>query len=320
MILTKPTKQKRAPRFKRVSKGHITLNNRDIEIIKHVHRNRFLTSRHILALVEGNDQAIIRRLGLLYHAGYLDRPREQIRKQFYGSSPMIYALGYRGADYLSEIYAQPRSKIDWTTKNKEIGSVFLDHALMVSNFMVCLEVACQLKGIKFISPEEILEDMPEREIKSGSPFGWTVPVTRQSAGRDKEIKISIVPDAVFGLEFKTGDAAYFFLEADRSNMPIVRSSFNKSSFLKKLMAYWYSQETGVINQVFGFKAPRVLTITLSQERINSMIAANKEVDPRDKGLRMFYFAKAKNFDVDQAEKIFESLWLNGREELSSLLD
>lgn len=57
MTTIEPTKQKRTPRFKRVAKGKISLNNRDIEIIKHVHRYRFLTSKHITALINGNDQA-----------------------------------------------------------------------------------------------------------------------------------------------------------------------------------------------------------------------------------------------------------------------
>lgn len=320
MTTIEPTKQKRTPRFKRVAKGKISLNNRDIEIIKHVHRYRFLTSKHITALINGNDQAIIRRLGLLYHAGYLDRPREQIREMFYGSNPMIYALGNKGADLLADMYATARAKIDWTTKNKEVGSVFLEHSLMVANFMVCLEVACQSKGIKLIRPEEVLEEMPAREVKSGSLFGWNVAVKRQAGGRTKEIKIGVIPDSVFGLEFKNGDAAYFFLEADRSNMPIVRSSFDKSSFLKKLLAYWQSYDSGLIKQVYGFAKPRVLTLTISQERINSMIAANKEIDPRHTGYRMFYFARANNFDVSQPENIFDKIWINGRQEISSLLD
>lgn len=45
----------------------------------------------------------------------------------------------------------------------------------------------------------------------------------------------------------------FFLEAERSSMPVIRSSFEGSSFLKKLLAYFASQESGKIQKVYGFK-------------------------------------------------------------------
>jgi hypothetical protein len=103
-------------------------------------------------------------------------------------------------------------------------------------------------------------------------------------------------------------------------MPIVRSSFDKSSYLKKLLAYWSAKETGQIEAIFGFKAPRVLTLALSRDRINSMIAANKGIDPRKAGFRMFYFAQDRDFSIKKPTSIFAKQWINGREELCSILD
>ena len=315
------TSQKRKPRYKRVL-TNTNPTERDIEILKQVNRHRFLTSEHITALVEGSKQPIIRRLHLLYHSGYLDRPKEQIKPSFYGSKPIVYALGNKGADLLSEILNQPRLKVDWTTKNKQATNAFLEHTLMVANFMVCLDLACrQVQGARIIWPEEILKRMPRKQNKKGSPFSWAVDVKREVAGRTREFKIGILPDLVFGLHFtQDGTAAYFFLEADRSTMPIIRAGFAKSSFLKKLVAYWHSKQAGFMEEIFGFKAPRVLTLTVSQERIKNMIAANKEVDPRGKGMRMFYFSEASAFSLEEPAKVFKKVWQNGREELSSLID
>ena len=319
MTTTTPDKPKRTPRFKRVPPGNILINDRDIEIIKQVHRHRFLSSEHITALTEGSKQNITRRLGLLYHAGYLDRPKEQVSRSVY-SSPIVYGLGNKGADLLAGVLDLPRSKIDWTTKNREAGTVFLNHTMMTANFMVCLDLACRARGITIIWPDEILDEMPHRDIKNGSPFGFSVMIQRQLRGKTKDIKIGIVPDFVFGLEEPNGDLSYFFLETDCSTMPIIRSSFDKSSYLKKLLAYWAAKESGQIKTIYNFTNPRVLTLAISKERINSMLEANKEIDPRKKGIRMFYFALAKNFNGSQPDEIFGRVWLNGREELSSLLD
>ena len=313
---------KRKPRYKRISTD-TKPTERDIEIIKQVNRHRFLTSEHITALTQGSKQGILRRLNLLYHSGYLDRPKEQIKPSFYGSKPMVYALGNKGADFLAEIYNQPRLKVDWTTKNKQATNAFLEHTLMVANFMVCMDLACRrVPGARVIWPEEISKRMPMRQNKNGSPFSWTVDVKREVGGKVKDFRIGLLPDLVFGLHFtQDGTAAFFFLEADRSTMPIMRAGFQKSSYLKKIVAYWQSYQAEIIKEMFGFKAPRVLTIALSQERISNMIAANKEVDERKKGFRMFYFSKADTFSVSDPEKVFKRIWLNGRdEELCSLID
>jgi hypothetical protein len=324
MTINKKAGQNRTPRYKRVnSLKTINLNERDVEIIKQVNRHRFLTSEHITALIDGSRQNLLRRLQLLYHSEYLDRPKEQIKPSFYGSKPMVYALGNKGADLLAELYNQPRLKVDWTTKNKQATNAFLDHTLMIANFMVCLDLACRkIGGVRLIGSKEIYEKMPVKGGKKASPFAWEVNVKREVSGKVRDFKIGILPDKVFGIHFEQDNkAAFFFLEADRSTMPIMRAGFQKSSYLKKIVAYWQSYRAEIIKEMFGFKAPRVLTIALSQERINNMIAANKEVDERKKGFRMFYFSKADAFSVSDPERVFKRIWLNGRDEdLCSLID
>lgn len=322
-MTTKTSNSKRKTRYKRVAAAKkFEILSRDIEILKHVNRHRFLTSQHITALVDGSKQNVLRRLNLLYHGEYLDRPREQIKPVFYGNRPMVYALGNKGADYLAGLYNEPRLKIDWTTKNKQATHAFLEHALMVANFMVCLELACsKIGGVRLVTTKEIYDKMPIKGGKKASPFAWDVNVKREISGRIKDVKIGILPDKVFGLHFEADRrASYFFLEADRSTMPIMRAGFQKSSYLKKLVGYWQSHQAGVIKNMFGFNA-RVLTLALSKERINNMIIANKEVDDRKVGTKMFYFCEGTDVKVSDPEKLFQKIWRNGRDDkMSSLLD
>src|SRR3989344_7019410 len=92
----------RLPRFKRASTiPVIVLTARDREMIDLVHRHRLLRSSHILALIGNSSQHLLRRLQLLYHHGFLERPRAQL--DYYhrgGSREIVYVLGSSGAALL----------------------------------------------------------------------------------------------------------------------------------------------------------------------------------------------------------------------------
>src|SRR6266571_2918739 len=92
----------RIARFKRTNDvAPIELTGRDREIIQMVHQHRFLDSRDIVGLTGASPQPLLRRLQLLYHHGYLDRPLAQI--DYYqkgGSRPMVYGLGSKATSVL----------------------------------------------------------------------------------------------------------------------------------------------------------------------------------------------------------------------------
>ena len=70
----------RLPRFQRVTTiAPIRLAERDHEIIRLIHRHRFLRSHQIIALLGGSAQNLSRRLQWLFHHGYLERPRAQLQ-------------------------------------------------------------------------------------------------------------------------------------------------------------------------------------------------------------------------------------------------
>jgi len=80
------------------------------------------------------------------HNGWEERLSSQypILSHFYsraGSKPMVYALGNKGADLLSEVDGIPRGKVDWTAKNHTLGPLFLEHTLLVSEVMVAMRRA-----------------------------------------------------------------------------------------------------------------------------------------------------------------------------------
>ena len=317
------TKPQRKKRFERDPSVRLRVTERDLSVMHEVYKYRFLTSEQIIRLFGGSRKGLLRRLNLLYHAGYLDRPQAQLA--WLGNHPMAYGLGNKGAEVLAYQLDVPAASVDWTTKNREVKGVFLEHTLMVSQFLIAVRLACKRdKGVRFIEPDAIIHRRPTVADGSSRGLSWRVEVSKDYTIHKKNAAFSVNPDGAFGLRFHENGQdkgiAYFFVEADRSTMPIRRSNLGRSSFYKKMVGYWDSWRQGLFSSEFGFKSPRVLTLTISPERIKTMLAVNKDMDPRGQGLRMFLFAPEAISDIGKPETVFSRSWQNGRGELVSIVD
>jgi len=240
----------RLPRFKRVPEvAAMQLTERDRDILRHVHRHRFLRSSHLAALIGMSRQQLLRRLRLLYHHGYLERPRAQI--DYYhqaGSRCLAYGLGKQGAAILQ----CDLSVSDWNAKNAAVGRLFLEHALMVSDVMVALELACRRNGrVRLLTGEEL--NLPTETSRQREPLQWTVALANRT-------KLGVIPDRVFALEFldqpKDRNRVLCFLEADRATMPVTRRTLSRSSFYRKLLAYEATWTQGLHQTRFGVSGGR----------------------------------------------------------------
>ncbi len=108
-------------------------------------------------LLGGSKQQVTRRLQLLFHHGYLERPRAQL--QYYergGSRPIIYGLGSKGGELLRQEFGVALDADVWSEKNHIVGRIFLEHTLLVSDIMVSLELACRKRGnIRLLDEDEL---------------------------------------------------------------------------------------------------------------------------------------------------------------------
>ncbi len=280
----------RLPRFKRTaSVARIQITERDREILRHVQRHRFLRSPQLAILLADQSQQLLRRLQLLFHHGYMERPRAQL--DYYhqgGSRHLVYGLGSKGAALLKQGGR-------WGEKNRAVGRIFLEHALLVSDVMVALELACRIAEVVLLT---------EVELSGGQErtFHWQVNLLGRAVG--------IVPDRVFALEFPTAggrrERSYFFLEADRGTMPVVRKNLLQTSFLRKLLAYEATWARSIHRTRFGFHRFRVLTVTTSTVRVQSLVKACSEV-ARGRGLFLF----ADRSVLERPELLFGELWQTG---------
>ena len=315
-----PNRFQRNPRFERSrNPPAIELTERDIEIIRAVHKHRFLNSDQVGLLIGGSRQNLLRRLALLFQHRYLDRPHAQLEYfQPVRNSPLAYGLGNSGADLLAERFAVPRGKIDWQAKNQNVKRLFLQHSLLISDSRVKIEAACRADGnIRIIESESILERSPTATRQKENPFQWNVRCFHEGA----TLSLGIDPDGVFGLELLGGQgqgrcAAFFFLEADRATMPVKRSGFERTSIFRKMLAYNESWRQRLHEQHFSISRFCVLFLTTSPERIETMIESNRHFNA-GKGSAQFLFADPAFLKSDTP---LSHPILNGTGETLTLLD
>jgi hypothetical protein len=269
-------KQQRLPRFLRHPElaGAFQMTPRDVEILRHVAEHRFIRSEWLIELVGGSRQQVLRRLNLLFHHSYLERPRAQL--DYYhegGSKSLVYGLASRGAGRLRRDLDMPFHRMDWTTRNKRVGRLFLEHTLMVSDFMASLEIECRLhSNLRLRYGHELT--LPAGREKSREPFRWTVDLPGKR-------RVGVVPDKVFAIEVKSdlGEtrSVTFYLEADQGTMPIERRDLRQSCVLRKLKSYEATSLSGLQRKGQGSEYFKVIFVAKSEARRMSIQTAIPQV-------------------------------------------
>ena len=271
---------KRKPKFERVSDpAAVMLTERDLDVLFALLRYRFLSSDQITALIQdGSPDQLKRRLQLLFHAGYVDRPPAQ--KKYFSKErqlPFVYAVARAGAKALMEHERYAHLRLDWAHKNKSVTDPTIKHTLAIADSMIGFETQT---GEEFLSQASLLgagEDRKELKWKA------TVP------GNDGPEKLGVIPDQFFGLRAADGTKRFFFVEADRGKMPIVRTGPRQTSLLQKVQSYMASRLEKTPQERFGIHAFRVIFVVPSEERRRNLLKAVLGLT-QGKGSNLFLYA------------------------------
>lgn len=263
----------------------LKLQPRDIALLRDVADFRFLNTEQILALHKGGKRNLLRRLTSLFQHGYLDRPESQTSARL-TSSHIVYSLGRKGAELLSKD-AEDREGMYRRVKEVERTLPLMAHALMISQFRVCLTLAVKAHGAKltrFTQGYDLKEML--RSVHGDNP--------------------SLVPDAFFTLEEK-GDVINFFVETDRGTM-------TTEKFVNKLKTYWSWRADERLKEKLRLSRFRVLTLTPSEGRNESLRNAGKGGDPRGDGSLMFLFTSETQYKLSEPKKVLEPIWKSPKDE------
>ncbi len=259
---------------------------RDIALLRDVAEYRFLNTEQLVSLHEGSDRGIGNRLTLLFQHGYLDRPKVQKAANL-ASAHVVYSLDRKGAEILAKD-AQEREGILRRVREVNHTSPLIAHALMISQFRVCLTLALKNRtDVKLIR--------------------WTQGNDLKVLLRRRGENPTLVPDAFFILD--TSEFKYpCFLEADRGTM-------TQERFVSKLRMYWQHNREERFKQSLGITHFRVLTITPNEARAENLCYGAKEADDRKQGSGMYLFASETAYGTATPDAILQAVWKCPKDEV-----
>lgn len=275
--------QKRRSRMRRQPTGrYLALTPRDLAIFELLERYRYLRSTYIHAFVGGASETRFKeRLGDLYHeGGYLNRPGQQWETAHARYLPVVHENSERARDVLAAHGRLPGCCPHMPYGGTGAGKQF-QHSLMICEVLASIELETKARAdLRFVPWPEILAKAPEATASLRHPLLIPVPDLRSgSSGSAGARDGHVIPDAVFGLEYGTGEKKayrFFALEADRGTMPVVRGSSLQSSLLAKIRLYSGLMSSGGVRTHLGLPNLLVLVVTLSETRLRHIMSAMGE--------------------------------------------
>jgi Replication-relaxation len=275
VALSPPPITRRKRRFVRENAERFQLTDRDVMLVRLVAKHRFLRSTHLSELCEAPHKKVCDRLTSLFHAGYLDRPRAQFDhyREGGGSSPIVYALGNRGAQLLIERHGAEVADVDWTRKNGLAGRQFILHTLAIADVRVALQRAVRNRpGFQLLEPAQLLAMAPADTSRKERPWSWRAKVRYN----DTSIDLGVAPDYAFAIQYPDGRFRAFLVECDRGTMPVDRSNLTQTSLKRKFLAYAAAKRAELHQLHFSWKTFRVLLITTNRQRADNVLATIRE--------------------------------------------
>jgi hypothetical protein len=301
------------------------LSPRALSLLAHVAKHRLISSDDLARLDGGSSQKVKRELRTLWAHRYLLRPTVQLKTvPITGPRPLAYGLSNRGARLLQDNGHLIDPDIDWSENCRRAGVSFIDHAVAQSCFMAGAEVAVRARpDIELMDAAAIIAQAPEKTQRARYPLKWTALVPD---GRGGEVGASVIADDAFALVFDDSTASYFLVEIDRGQMPVRRSKGSREEtvagkrrlrtyYMHKLATYWHGWRQRRHVEQFGIEQLRVLTVTTSEKRIETMLDALREVT--GKGSELFLFA------TDERLRLGNQLdveWTTGKGNTAKLTD
>jgi hypothetical protein len=163
---------------------------------------------------------------------------------------------------------------------------------MIANFRVALTVAL-------------------RSLEHASLTTWLQGERLKAKIKEKGKRLPINPDGFFTIEHK-GRRLHFFLEADRSTE-------TRAVYQGKLARYWQWWKASGYQRKDGLNIPRfrLLTLTLTEKRKETLRDLARYADQRQQGSAMFLFASernrngAKTFPLEEPGGILTPIWQCG---------
>lgn len=277
---------------KKTNKIEYKLTPRDLEILKEIIQDHFLTSRQIQELFFTSYSATQRRLQKLCERGYLGKSHKP------GTPAVFFAYRKAVNEVVKNNLLDPR-EITWRTRYaRERTAAKKQHEIDANWFKIPL-----IREAKKDSSIETLFFL------KGSAC-WDKVKDPNPDPKDRRIYIPIRPDWFFGLRINRADS-YFFFEMDEGTMAL--KAFRRK--LRGYREYYFSEgflnrygQKGARKEDYPFRVLTAVKQTVAQpsdERRNNLV----EQAIAEGSLLMCWFA---NFQ-ETVSNPFDKIWIRGKE-------
>jgi hypothetical protein len=244
-----------------------------------------LSSSFLLAYAKGShasEKRATERLGDLFHEDntpdggpYLVRPVQQFRTIDSRYNRLVYDLAPAGWRALK------RSGV--TVEKFSASSGPWLHCHMTASITASIELATLERGDVSYIPQSTILARANATLRY--PVSITDPVSKRQCIKH------ILPDAIFGLQYRTseGDRFRFFaVEADRATEPTTSANWNRKSFERSLRQYDAYAADGEYRQHLKLTAPLlVLNVLTDQARMQRMMESTAKSYPQGNSYMLF---------------------------------
>ncbi len=264
----------------------VTPQERDLLWFKKIHQHGPLSSTYLHAFskqIRRNEKRSRDRLTDLYnedqtpHSGpYLSRPFQQFHTYDARYQDLVYDLTPAAEKALKENgmwseYATGHSG-PWV------------HSYMVSCITASIELATMADPKLEYIPQETILARADTVLRYPVPF--KNPVTGKVETKD------LIPDAIFGLEYKQEKGSkyrFFIVEADRGTEPTRASRFNRKSHLRNFLQYREYIGRGLYKEHLKLTAGiMVLNVATNLRTVQNMINLADEISNRGNSYLLFW--------------------------------
>jgi len=244
----------------------IVISPRDIAIFRLLDRYRYLPSNFIHAFVGGNSIRFKQRLGDLFHEGFLNRPARQWQAMNARYRPAIYELDRRATDCLAELGVRSGPRVG--------GSNNFAHEVMVCLVMASLELGCRTgPALRFVPWDELLAGAPAATRAAANPFAFPLSIAHGAGRHVFDLKPDGRPFAIEHIRASGQRRGLFFpgLEIDRHTEPLNTFDLERSSILRKILAYREMVATELYKHRLAMPNMLVPIVTVNRAHMENML-------------------------------------------------
>lgn len=256
----------------------VKLQERDLAIFSLLLEHRLMSSAQLQALL-GTQDALPRRLKLLWRAGYLERLNSLQLKFEDGYHYLIYTLAPKALTPLANTTGEKLDRIRWVMKRDQVSGPYLRHALKISEFYTALTLALRSQPAW-----RLIHWQQGREIHQ-----------RFKPGPNGTIR----PDALLILSGPDQEPKGFFLEIDNATI-------REAKMLDRYKRYWqFWKAKGYLR--FKLDSFRVLTVCPNPTRAQNLRALARQADDEQRGSGMFLFTH-QQWSATDPTPILTPIW------------